>query len=139
MLAFLPLIGGVFGLKGKAAGIVGGIVAFMLLLGVFAGGWALIKHNIIATHDAKQDAANAKADRKADQKAAETRRVDDRRLTTEETQLEEVRENAKGLSAADRRRARYECIRLQQSARAEHRQPPACGRPAVSSGAEGPH
>jgi hypothetical protein len=79
---------------------------------------------VISRHEAKQEAATAKADRKADGKAAAQRQDDDRRLTQEEQQLEEVQKHAP--TDLDRRLAFHRCLRLQQSARAEGREPPAC-------------
>lgn len=105
----------------KAAVIGAGIV--LLGLAIFAA-VKLHDRRVIATHEAKQDAANAKADRKADTKAAEQRRADDIRLAQEADQLKEAQSHAK--SNHDRSLARARCIRLQQAARAANRQPPAC-------------
>lgn len=113
------------GRAAKALGI-GVLVALLAIAAVIAV--KVRDHRMIASHDAKQDAVNSKADRKADEHAAETRRVDDTRLAGEEAQLQKVREdNAKLPNATDRRLARQRCIRLQQAARAEGRESPACG------------
>ena len=106
----------------KAAVIAAGIV----LLGLAA--LAVVKihdHRVVATHEAKQDAANARADRAADAKAAEQRLADDARLTNESDELN--RSTANASTDLDRRLAFQRCLRLQQSARAANRKPPACG------------
>lgn len=106
----------------KAAVIVTGIVLLSLVI------FAAVKihdRRVVATHEAKQDAANAKADRKADAKAAEQRRTDDAR-TADETQQVKEAINEAGNDPAARRAAYYRCVGLQQSARAKHQQPPDC-------------
>jgi hypothetical protein len=82
-------------------------------------------HRVIAAHEAKQDAANAKADRKADAKAAEQRRVDDTRVTTETQEINNAVSEAKR-TGADPRAAYYKCVRLQQRARAAKLVVPTC-------------
>lgn len=79
---------------------------------------------LIARHDAEREATVARADRQADETAATSRRADDARLSNETIELEKVTAHAP--SASDRRLARQRCIRLQQAARAEQREPPAC-------------
>jgi threonine dehydrogenase-like Zn-dependent dehydrogenase len=106
---------------GKAAVIGAGII--LLLIAAFAA-VKIHDHRVIATHDAKQDAATAKADRAADNHAAEQRRTDDARLTQETTELNRSTNN--GQTDLDRRLAFQRCLRMQQSARAAKRQPPAC-------------
>jgi hypothetical protein len=106
----------------KAAVIGFGII--LLLLAILAA-VKIHDHRVIATHEAKQDAANAKADRKADAKAAEQRRTDDNRLTQEAGQLKEAQSHAQ--TDLDRRLAFQRCLRLQQAARRERKQPPTCG------------
>jgi hypothetical protein len=113
-----------------------GAGALLLILAAFV----VVKihdHRIIATHDAKQDATNSKADRKADSHAAEQRRADDTRLNQEADQLKKAQDNAK--TDHDRRLARFRCIRLQQAARRDGKQPPSCLGPGVPGGAGGPH
>ena len=69
--------------------------------------------------NARQGEANAKADRKADTKAADERRVDDARATTESAEIKEA-VNAE-IDPADRRAAYYECVRKLQQARRDQR------------------
>jgi hypothetical protein len=121
------------GVPQKAAKpVVFGMLALALAAALW-GGWALLKHNIISNHEAKQVASNAKADRKADDQAAVQRRTDDARLTQEAGQLKEAQKNAR--TDTDRRLARARCIRLQQAARRDGKQPPSCLGPDVSGGA----
>jgi hypothetical protein len=82
-------------------------------------------HRVIATHEAKQDAANAKADRKADAKAAEQRRVDDTRVTTESQEINKAVSEAKR-TGRDRSRCLLQVRQLQQRARAAKLVVPAC-------------
>jgi hypothetical protein len=103
-----------------------GALVTALVLGLGLAKCAYDK-SIISNHDAQQSAANAKADRAADTHAADQRRSDDSRLTNEQEQLEGVRTDAKPQSDLDRRLARQRCIRLQQTARRDGKQPPACG------------
>lgn len=105
----------------KAAVIATGVV--LLLLAIFAA-VKIHDHRVIAQHEVKQDAANAKADRTADSHAAEQRRADDARLTNEAQELNRSTNN--GQTDLDRRLAFQRCLRMQQSARAAKRQPPAC-------------
>jgi len=100
----------------KAAVIAALIALLIALLGV---GKCSYDKRLIETHDAKQDAANAKADRKADTKAAEQRRVDDARATTETAEIKEA-VNAE-IDPAARRAAYYECVRKLQQARRDQR------------------
>lgn len=124
MLAILGTVGGLFGLKGKVALAIGGLVLLLAAGGVLWGLKALYDHNVIAAHDARQEAATTKADRAADANAATERRADDNRLQSEAAELGKVTNDAQ--NDRDRRVARQRCIRLQQSARAAGRQSPAC-------------
>lgn len=101
-----------------------GVGALLLLIAIFAA-VKIHDHNVVKAHQAAQDAVNAKADRKADAKAADTRRADDARLTNETQEVNHAVEKA-GNDPAARRRAYYECVRAQQSARAKRQQPPTC-------------
>lgn len=96
----------------------------VLLIALLALGKCAYDKSIIDRHEAKQEAATAKADRRADTKAAEQRRADDNRLTSESDQLEKAQANAK--TDLDRRLARNRCIRLQQAARRDGKLAPAC-------------
>lgn len=100
------------------------VLAAVLLIGGLGIGKCSYDKSVIEKHAAKQDAANAKADRKADAVVAEQRRKDDARLTQEAQQLERTQDNAK--TDADRRVARHHCLRLQQAARRDGKQPPTC-------------
>lgn len=101
-----------------------GVGALLLCLAIFAA-VKLHDRRVIDTHEAKQDAANAKADRKADATAAEQRRVDDARLTTETQEVNNAVSEAKR-TGADPRAAYYACVKLQQAARAANRVVPSC-------------
>lgn len=113
------------GLSPKVARIVaiGGLV--VLLLVAMAGAKCAYDRSVIKAHDAKREAAVAKADRKADAKAAEQRRVDDARTTTESQEIKETINEARS-EGRDPRAAYYACVRLQQAARREHKPPPEC-------------
>ena len=102
------------------------LIAALVAVLILAIGVAKCSYDrsVIAGHAARADAATAKADRKADDTAAVQRRADDSRLSSETTALEKVRIDAPDPVA--RRLARHRCLRLQQSARAAHREPPAC-------------
>jgi Na+-transporting methylmalonyl-CoA/oxaloacetate decarboxylase gamma subunit len=116
------LLGPKFGRFAKPLIVGAGIV--LLLLAVLA----VVKihdHRVIATHEAKQDAANAKADRQADAKAAEQRRTDDTRTTQESQQVKEAVNDARS-QGRDPRTAYYKCVELQQRARAAKLVVPAC-------------
>ena len=100
-----------------------GVGALLLCLAIFAA-VKIHDHGVIATHDAKQEAATAKADRQADTTAAVQRRADDTRLTQETQELQRSTTNAQ--TDVDRRLAFQRCLRLQQAARASHSVVPAC-------------
>lgn len=100
------------------------LVLGLLVLAALWGGKCVYDRKVIATHDARQTAATAVADKHADDHAADQRRVDDARLTNESTELQRSTNNAQ--TNLDRRLAFQRCLRLQQSARAAKRQPPAC-------------
>jgi hypothetical protein len=98
-------------------------VLALLIVGALWGGKCAYDKSIIDRHEAKQEAATAKADRKADTKAAEQRRADDTRLSTETTEIKEAVNEARR-TGADPRAAYYDCVRKQQAAR-HSGQPPA--------------
>lgn len=106
----------------KAAVIAAG--AILLGLAILAA-VKIHDHRVIAAHDAKQDASNARADRKADTNAAEQRRVDDARVTTETQEINNAVSEAKR-TGGDARAAYYKCVSLQQRARAAKLVVPAC-------------
>jgi uncharacterized protein YpmB len=66
-----------------------GIIAAVLLLILGVGKCAYDK-SVIDKHEAKQAAATAKADRKADNHAADQRRTDDARATSEAQEIKEA-------------------------------------------------
>lgn len=101
------------------------LAAILLAIGLFFGAKALYDHSVIAKHDLKVEAQQAKDDKKADNKAADQRVKDVTRLEQEQKELEHVlvTHNA---TADDRRRAFYRCLRLQQAARTDGKQPPTC-------------
>jgi hypothetical protein len=125
MLAFLPLIGGLFGLKGRAAGIVGGLISLLVIVGILFGGWQLVKHNIIAKHDLEQEAQIAKQKGEADSTAGDERSTDVTRVRRETDELKETVNAAKS-EGRDPRAAYYACVQLQQSARAANKPVPSC-------------
>jgi uncharacterized protein HemX len=113
------------------------LVALALIAAAIVGLVKLHDHRVIANHDARQDASTARADKKADNHAAVQRQTDDARLTQEQQQLQKAVTNAN--TNHDRSLARARCIRLQQSARAAKRQPPACTGLDVPGRASGAH
>jgi hypothetical protein len=119
----MTLVG--WGVPGKLAKPLVYAGLFMLAVGAFFGAKAIYDRNIIRNHDLKQEAATAKADRKADTKAAEQRRADDARLTTETTEIKEAVNEARQ-TGADPRAAYYRCVSAQQSARRERKPPASC-------------
>ena len=84
----------------------------------------------IAAHDTARDLELSDGARAADGNAATARVEDTARLSTESVSLNEVIANAppppEPASLSDARRAYYECIRVQQAARASGRPAPAC-------------
>jgi hypothetical protein len=124
MLNLVALVTG-WGLPAKLAKpLLIGAGVLLLIIAVFAA-VKIHDHRIISNHDANQRAATTIADRKADDNAAVQRRTDDARLTNESTELNRSTDHAS--TDLDRRLAFQRCLRLQQSARAAKRQPPACG------------
>lgn len=125
MFGFLPVIGMFFGLKGKAAGIVGGIVTLIGALLIVWGGWSLIKGRIIKAHDLEQELGIAKKKGEADSTAGDERSTDVTRVRREADELKETVNAAKS-EGRDPRAAYYACVQLQQSARAANKPVPAC-------------
>lgn len=104
------------------------IIALGVLLLILAAGIAKCRYDraLIATHDAARDLELSEGARAADANAAETRRADDARLSTESIQLNEVVTHAEPAPLSDARRRYYDCLRVQQAARAAGRPAPAC-------------
>lgn len=100
------------------------LMAVALLVTLAIGAKKLYDHNVIAKHDLAVEASQAKADRKADNKAAEQRDKDNARRSAETQELNDVIKATP--DPVDRKRAFYRCVRLQQAARANGLQPPAC-------------
>ena len=110
----------------RARQIMIGLVLVALIIGLWIAK-LIYDRRVIAAHDAGNVAAQAQADRAADGAAATRRRADDSRLQAEAATLERITNNevdAQDLLAA--RRAYYDCVRLQQQARAADRFTPAC-------------
>lgn len=101
------------------------MIGAALLVAALLGGKCAYDRSVIKAHDATRDAAIAKADRKADAKSAEERRADDARASTETAEIKEAIDEA-GPDPAARRPAYYECVRLQQAARAGNQPPANC-------------
>ena len=98
------------------------LAVVLLVVGLGVGKCAYDR-SVIRDHTANERADTAVADRKADTTAAEQRRADDARATTERTEIKEAIDEARS-TGADPRAAYYDCIRLQQAAR-KLGQPPA--------------
>ena len=81
---------------------------------------------LIGQHDNAVAATVTKRARTADNGAAVQRRADDARANTEATQIEKVIHDAPSTPVSDARRRYYECVRLQQAARAARNPAPAC-------------
>ena len=126
MIAFLGTIGGLVGLNplGKAAKAVGALALVVALGLLLWGAKAAYDSSLIRSHDNEKAAIETDANRKADAKAGVERRADDTRAAAEAAEIREVINEAPDPAAA--RRAYYECVGLQQAARRDGRQPPAC-------------
>lgn len=96
----------------------------VLLISLLGIGKCTYDRHIIAQHDTRQALKQSEADRKADQVVAKQRRSDDVRIIQEVEELERITENATDDMA--RQLARHHCIRMQQQARRDGRQSPAC-------------
>jgi hypothetical protein len=81
---------------------------------------------LIAGHDTAVAAQDATDARIADGNAATRRRSDDARLDAEADALQKVTDNAPAADPLAARRAYYDCIRVQQDARAAGKLTPAC-------------
>lgn len=103
-------------------------IGLIIMVGLLALWLAKLAYDrsLISHHDASQAAETARADRVADAKAATQRRTDDARLEAEADALEKVTENVSIADPRAARRAYYECVRMQQSARELGRLTPAC-------------
>lgn len=97
------------------------VILLICLLGV---GKCTYDQRIIEQHDTRQALKQSEADRKADQVVAKQRRSDDARIIQEAEELERITENATNDMA--RQLDRHHCIRMQQQARRDGRQSPAC-------------
>lgn len=100
------------------------IAGALLLVGLLGGAKCAYDSRIIERHDDKRAVKVERADRKADASAAVQRQLDDRRIAQEAAQLEKVQANAP--TDLDRRLAKHRCLRSQQAARRDGKQPPAC-------------
>lgn len=106
-----------------------------LLLGVLGTGIVVIviiigmhfhDNKVIDNHDAGINLDAATQDRKADTRAADRRVADETRLMQEHQELKEVLDDPTKTTERDRNLAFHRCLRLQQAARADGKQPPAC-------------
>lgn len=113
-----------WGVPAKAVKIVSITMLIGLLMIVLGTAKCAYDRSIIKNHDAAINLDAAIKDRAADQASAVQQHKDETRLTQEAGQLEKVQTNAK--SDADRRLAKHRCLRLQQAARANGLEPPAC-------------
>ena len=102
----------------------------ILIVALFVG-WNLFLADV--RRDALRDAAAKveRLDRKADAKAAETRRADDARTIAEIQALERIKPDAPFVPVPAAEQRRFDCIRLQQRARRNGQQPPACDGPVL--------
>lgn len=100
----------------------------ILILGALLLMLATCVHDqrLIARHEALRDAALSDAARTADAHAAAARRADDGRLASETIQLNEVLADVPSDPPGAARRRFYDCIRVQQDARAAGAPAPAC-------------
>lgn len=98
---------------------------FLLILAVLGIVVACIRRDAVSDYSGKQQAQIQKANRKADDKAANERKADDDRLDQETSEAKEAVNEARR-ERRDPRAAYYECIRVQQAARRERKQPPEC-------------
>ncbi|HWL47765.1 MAG TPA: hypothetical protein VNQ31_08620 [Sphingomonadaceae bacterium] len=112
---------------GAAGGVAAAVAVALVVAALLVLATRARDRRLIASHDALRDAALAEAARAADASAAAARRADDGRLANETIQLNEALADAPSAdppSAA--RRAYYDCVRLQQAARAAGAPAPAC-------------
>ena len=102
----------------------------VVAIGLFFGAKALYDQSVIDDHDAKVNLDAAREDRKADNAAAERRLEDMARRDYETDQLMKAMRDApkdpKIDDARERSLAFHRCLRLQQAARENGLQPPAC-------------
>ena len=101
------------------------VIAGALVLAVLGVGKCAYDRSVIEEHDQQREAATAKADRKADTKAADQRRIDDARVSTEKQEIDNAIEQAKR-EGRDPRAVYYECIASQQAARRRGASVPSC-------------
>lgn len=100
------------------------IFAAALIVIALGVGKCAYDNKVIHNANLERENAQEKADRKADNAAAEQRRIDDARAVKEGQELKDVQ--VKYADPAERKRAYYRCIRLQQAARRDGIEPPAC-------------
>ena len=102
------------------------IIFFAIVALVIVAGVAKRIYDKGVVEDALQeiDLDREKKDRKADNAALEQHREDEARLTKERQELNDVQK--KHADPAVRKREFYKCLRLQQTARQNGLEPPAC-------------
>jgi hypothetical protein len=122
----LGLINAVIGLGVPAKFAKPLIIFFTIAALVIAAGVAKRLYDKGVVEDALQeiDLSREKSDRKADNAAAEQRRKDDARVAQETQELKDVVNTH--TDPAVRKREFYRCVRLQQTARQNGLEPPAC-------------
>lgn len=101
------------------------ILGAVLLLWGLGAAWLHFHDKRVRADDRASTAIEVlKGDVKANEKAAETRRDDDARLSTETRELEKATANANDPAIA--RQRYYDCVRVQQDARARGIPSPTC-------------
>lgn len=125
MIALLELLGRLGVPTGMRRAVLG-VLGILLVLAVLGTAKCHYDRKLIANHDNIVEREAAIADRKADTKAAEQRVEDQARLTQERQELKEVLNDPRNATELDRRRAFHLCLRMQQAARENGKQPPAC-------------
>ena len=98
------------------------VVAAVLVLW---GGWSLLKHSIIKTHDLEQNQKVIENTAAANSNAADERAIDKTRVAEEKKETQDAIDHAKA-TGANPRAAYYHCIELQQRARKAGSPTPDC-------------
>ncbi len=126
MIAALVAFAVRLGVPGRFAGAVVWFAIFVALVAGLATLKTIYARQLIAGHDASVSATVAPKVRAADGVAADTRRTDDARTAAETQTLEKVIYHAPSAPISDARRSYYDCLRVQQNARAARNPAPAC-------------
>jgi len=129
MLTMLSRLAAGLGVPEAYARLVVIIAAITLTIAALTVTKCSYDRSIIAAHDPQRDAHLAEGARPAYPNPAVARQADDARLSTETVSLNEVIAHAappEPVPLSDARRRYYDCIGLQQAARAAGRPAPAC-------------